>query len=103
MRKLPHHSVPWNALRPALATPRIILANAALDRRPIQFDRSADGLQAELIKTAERAGAGRGEGSVKHVEVFRMVSVGNSILGDLDAYPATATRTRPTPSIAKSN
>ncbi len=30
------------------------------------------------------------EGSVRQVEVFRMGCVGTPIIGDLDAYPATA-------------
>ena len=44
---------------------------------------SADfnGLKAELIESAERSQAGRGESRLGHVEVFRMVSVGTSILG----------------------
>jgi hypothetical protein len=40
-----------------------------------------DGFQTEFIETAERGPTGRGEKSVEHVEVFRMV--------DLHAYPPT--------------
>jgi hypothetical protein len=40
----------------------------------------ADGLEAEFVEAAEPGEAGRGEGSVEHVEVFRMGSVGTSIL-----------------------
>jgi hypothetical protein len=50
-----------------------------------------DGFQTEFIETAERGQTGRGEDSVEHVEVFRMV--------DLDAYPSTPPTT---PSTAKS-
>jgi len=46
----------------------------------------------EIFETAERGQIGRGEGSVEHVEVFRTVSVGTSILEDLDAYPPNAAR-----------
>ena len=52
-----------------------------------------DSLGTELV-----GAAGRGEVSVENVEVFRMVSVGTSILGDLDDYATTAA----TPSTAKS-
>jgi hypothetical protein len=51
-----------------------------------------DGFQTEFIETAERGQTGRGEDSVEHVEVFRMV--------DLDAYPPTPPTT---PSTAKSH
>ncbi|GAA4072414.1 hypothetical protein GCM10023065_28320 [Microbacterium laevaniformans] len=48
------------------------------DHRPIRVEMLPDGLEAELIEAAERGEARRGEGSVEHVEVFRMVSVGTS-------------------------
>lgn len=56
----------------------------------IRLDPLADGVPAELVKAAERGEAGRGEGSVEHAEVFRMVSVGTSILEDLAVYPRTS-------------
>jgi hypothetical protein len=59
----------------------------ALDHRLIRLKALPDGFQAELIETAERGQAGRGEDSVAEpVEVFRMGSVGTSILVNLDAY-----------------
>ena len=67
----------------------------ALDHRLIRLKALPDGFQTEFIETAERGQTGRGEDSVEHVEVFRMGSVGTSILEDLDAYP-------PTPPTAKS-
>jgi len=79
------HCVPHDALGTALATPRIRLDNAALDNRPIRLQDLTDGLETELVEAAERGEAGRGEGSVEHVEVFRRtVSVRTSILEDLD-------------------
>ena len=49
----------------------------------------------ELIQTAERSQVNRSEGSVKHVEVFRLAGVGTSILEDLDTQPANGTLTAP--------
>ncbi|WP_460802655.1 hypothetical protein, partial [Microbacterium sp. GXF6406] len=61
-----------------------------------------DSLQAELVKATEGGQIGRGKGSVEHVEVFPVDSVGTSILEDLDPYPPIAARTPTTPSITKS-
>ena len=63
----------------------------ALDHRLIRLKALPDGFQTELIETAGRGQTGRGEDSVEHVEVFRVV--------DLDAYPPTPPTT---PSTAKS-
>lgn len=90
----PRDRVPRYALRPAPPTPRVVVHDSALDHRPIHVEVLADGLEAELIEAAERGEAGRGEGSVEHVEVFRMVSVGTSILGG--PRPLSSQR-RPTP------
>jgi hypothetical protein len=43
--------------------------------------RLADDFEAELVKAAERGQVRAGEGSVKHVEVFRMGGVGTPIIG----------------------
>ena len=102
MRQRPRHRVTRHALRAALPTPRVVLDDAALQHRPISLEQLPDGLKAELVETAERGEAGRSEGSVKHVEVFRMGSVGTSILEDLDPYPADGALTPTTPSTAKS-
>ncbi|WP_222861894.1 hypothetical protein, partial [Arthrobacter echini] len=40
-----------------------------------------DGFQSKLIKAAERGEVRRVKGSVGHVEVFRVGSVGTSIIG----------------------
>ena len=81
MRKPTDHGVPRHALGPAPAAPRIVVDDAALDHRPLLVEMLPHGLEAELVEAAERGEAGRGEGSVEHVEVFRMGSVGTSILG----------------------
>ena len=102
MREPTHHGVSRDAFRAALPAPGIVLDDAALDHRPIRLEMLTYSLEAELVETAERGQAGRGEGSLEHVEVFRMGSVGTSILEDLDAYPAIDPRTSTTPSTAKS-
>lgn len=51
---------------------------------------------------AERGQVRGREGSVEHVEVFRMASVTTSILGGLDPYPPIAAHPPTTPSDAKS-
>ena len=102
MRQRPHHSVAHDAFGAALATPWIRLDHATLDHRPACLDPLPDSFETELVKSAERSEIRRGEGSVEHVEVFQMGSVGTSILEDLDPYPRTSERTPPTPSNAKS-
>ena len=81
MREPADHRVPRYALNAARAAPRIILDDTALDDRPIRVESLPDSFEAECVEAAERGEAGRGKGSVEHVEVFRMVSVGTSILG----------------------
>jgi hypothetical protein len=102
MREPAGHRVPDDAFGTARATPRIRLADTALDHSSIGFETLPDGFKAEVVETAERGEAGRSEGSVEHVEVFRTVSVRTSILEDLDTSPAIATRPRPTLSTAMS-
>ena len=52
------------------------------EHRTIRFEPLAGHRQTELVEPAERGQVrARGEGSVRHVEVFRMGSVGTSILG----------------------
>ena len=60
-------------------------------------------LKAELVEAAERGQVRGRERRVVHVEVFRMGSVGTSILEDLDPYPADGALTPTTPSTAKSH
>jgi len=89
MRKPTRHRVASHALASALATPAIRFSDATLDDRTIRLHDLPDGLKTELIESAERGQGGRGEGSVEHVEVFRMGSAGTSILVE------TSTPTRP--------
>ena len=102
MRKTTNYRIPNDALGAAPPTPRISLNGPALDHRPIRLQALPDSLQAELVKATEGSQIGRGKGSVEHVEVFPVDSVGTSILEDLDPYPPIATRILTTPSSAKS-
>lgn len=101
MRKTTNHRIPNDALGAAPPTPRISLNGPALDHRPIRLQALPDSLQAELVKATEGSQIGRGKGSVEHVEVFPVDSVGTSILEDLDPYPPIAARILTTPSSAK--
>ncbi|BDZ62026.1 hypothetical protein GCM10025873_18170 [Demequina sediminis] len=62
-------------------------SDAALEHRPIGRDPLPSDRQAQVVEVAEGREIGRAEGSVRHVEVFRTVSLGTSILEDLDPYP----------------
>lgn len=48
---------------------------SALDHRLIRLKALPDDFQTEPIETAERGQTGRGEESVEHVEVLRMVDL----------------------------
>jgi len=103
MRQRPRHRVPGDALSAALATPRVVVDDAALQHRPVGLEHLPDGFEAELVEAAERGQVRGCERRVVHVEVFRrMGSVRTSILEDLDAYPRTSRRPSTTPSTAKS-
>lgn len=92
MRELPQHGIPGHALAPALPTPPVRLHNATLDDSTIWRQMLPDSFEAELVESAERGQAGRSEGSVEHVEVFRMDSVGTSILRETST-PTTPSTT----------
>src|SRR5699024_10979624 len=69
------------ALAPAAPAPPVRLDDPALKHRPIGLEALADDLQAELVQTDERGQVRADEGSVRHVEVFRMGSVRTPIIG----------------------
>ncbi len=81
VRQPADHRVSGHALGPALPAPRVRLQDPALDHRTIRLNPLSDGLEAELVETAERGQVRANEGSVIHVEVLRMGSVRTSILG----------------------
>ena len=81
MREPTSDRVPRNAFRTTPTAPLVRLDNTALQHSPIRLKTLPHGLQAKLIKVAEHGHIRGGEGSVGHVEVFRMEGVGTSIIG----------------------
>jgi hypothetical protein len=80
MRQPTQHGVARNALAAAAVAPVIGLDDPAGQHRPIRVKPLPDHDETQLIKAAERRQVRAGEGSVKHVEVFRMAGLGTSIL-----------------------
>jgi hypothetical protein len=81
VRQPPNHRVPRCPRATTPAAPPIRLDDPAGQNRAIGFKTLPNGLEADLIEPAERAQVRASEGSVIHVEVFRMGSVRTSILG----------------------
>jgi len=94
----PDHRSPRHALAPAATAPPVGLDHPASQHRPIGLQPLPDHDETKFVQAAERRQIRVVEGSVGHVEVFRMGSVRTSILGDLDPYPGTTA----TPSSAMS-
>lgn len=89
--------------RAATATPRVGFGSATLEHGPVVADVLPNNFEAELVEAAEHGQVRGGEGSVGHVEVFRMASVRTPIIGG--PRPTSADRhaqRRATPSAAKS-
>ena len=80
MRQHPLHRVPRGALAPAPPAPLIGLHDPARDDRPVRLHPLPHRDEAELVKTGERGQVRASEGSVRHVEVFRIRRVGTLIL-----------------------
>jgi len=87
MGQPPGHRVPRDSLAPAAVAPLVRLHDPARQHRPRGFDSLPDDLESEVVQPAEGGQVGANEGSVGHVEVFRMGGVGTPIIG----------RPRPTP------
>ena len=85
VRQPPQHGATRRALAAAASAPPIRLDDPAGQHRPIRFEPLTGHFQAELVQPAEQgqisAAEARARGSVVHVEVFQMGSVGTSILG----------------------
>jgi hypothetical protein len=69
------------ALTALSAAPLVRVDDPAGQHRTIRLEPLPGDLQAELVETGERGQVRASEGSVRHVEVFRMGSVRTSILG----------------------
>jgi len=67
------------------------IGNAAFERASVGVDVLTRDRQAQGIEIAKCCQIWRGKGSVEQVEVFLMVSVRTSILGDLDPHPRAHT------------
>ena len=81
VRQLPDHTVARSTLAAAASAPSVVVDDAAGQHRPVGLQALPGHDQAELVKARERGQVGASEGSVGHVEVFRMGSVRTSILG----------------------
>lgn len=81
VRQTTHHGATWRSLAAAPPAPLVRLNDPAGQHGPLRLDLLADDLQAELVEAGERGQVGAREGSVRHVEVFRMVSARTSIFG----------------------
>ena len=81
VRKPPDHRVPRNPFAAAATAPLVEFDDAASDHRAVGLEPLPNGFETELIQSAERGQVRASEGSVVHVEVFRMGSVKTSILG----------------------
>lgn len=81
MRKSPRDGIAQCALSPAAAAPGVGLVHATLKHDFPGLESLPDRSQPEFIKVAESREIGGLEGSVVHVEVFRMGSVRTSIIG----------------------
>jgi hypothetical protein len=75
------HRVARRTLTPAATAPLVRFDDPAGKDRTIRFEPLTGDFEAEHVEPAERGQVRASEGSVKHVEVFRMAGVGTSILG----------------------
>ena len=80
MREPASDRVSGDALGPATPAPRVGLAHSALDDRLVGVEVLPGRGESELVETAEGREISGLEGSVEHVEVFRMGSVRTSII-----------------------
>jgi len=69
------HRVTRDAFAAAAAAPLVRVDDSAGQHRTVGVESLAEDFQAELVQMAERSQVRTGEGSVRHVEVFRMGSV----------------------------
>jgi len=81
VRQTTDHSATRRSLTAAPPAPLVRLDDPTSQHRPLRLQVLAHDLQAELVEASERGQVGAREGSVGHVEVFRMGSVRTSIFG----------------------
>jgi len=93
------HGIAGHALAAATAAPLVGLDDPAGEYRPIGLQTLAHDTQPQLVKAAELGQVRAREGTVVHVEVFRMGSVRTPILGRprrLSPYRHASPSTPPT-------
>src|SRR5690606_22851118 len=95
MRERTGDRVTRDPLGAAAAAPRVGLVHAALEDCPVGLEALPGHGQTELIETAERGEVRGREGSVGHVEVFRMGGVRTSIIGRPRPISASPLRAPP--------
>jgi hypothetical protein len=81
VRQPPQHRAAGHAPAAAPPAPGVRLHDPARQHCPTRLDPLTDDLQAERVEPTERGQVRTIEGSVRHVEVFRMSGVGTFILG----------------------
>jgi hypothetical protein len=94
MREPADHAPARDPLGPAAGAPAVWLNSPAFDDRPIGLDHLSHRDEPEFVETAERGQVSRDEGSVGHVEVFRLEGVGTSIVGRPRPLPGQRRATR---------
>jgi hypothetical protein len=81
VRERPRDRAAGDALRTTRTAPVIRINGTAFQHRPARGEKLPRSFEPKLIEPAERSQVRRQEGSVGHGEVFRMGSVGTSIIG----------------------
>jgi len=104
--ELPGDGVTRHALTAAAATPAlgavVGIDDPAREHRSIRFESLTGHDEAELVEAAERGQVRASEGSVRHVEVLWMGSVGTPIIGGPRRLCAAGHANPATPSSVKS-
>jgi hypothetical protein len=81
VRQPTNHRVARGSLTAAASAPAVRFDDPARQYRTIRLEPLPGDFKAELVEAAERGQVRGAEGTVKHVEVFRMAGVGTSIFG----------------------
>lgn len=81
MRQAPHHCAPRDSSPTAGPAPRIVYGDSAFEDSAVPADVLAGDGEAEPVEEAEAVEVRGYESRLRHVEVFRLDSVGTSILG----------------------
>ena len=102
MRQFPDHAVTNLTVAAAAVAPVIEPGRAAQQCGSLRAEVLTSDGQAQVVEAAERGQVRGREGSVVHVEVFWMASVGTSIIRGPRSLSPPGSRYRTTPSSVKS-